>query len=268
MHQKLIYDVGVNDGTDSAYYLTQAERVVGIEASPLACAELSRCFSKEIASGQYVLLNVGISDQEGEFDFWVCESHHEWSSFDRSLAGRNGEPHHSVKVQAKRFATIIAEYGRPDFVKIDIEGYDIHCLTSLTPETAPPYISVELAHQDGDKLIEQLTRLGYQEFKIVNQRTMSPALPIELRLEYALPRKAENLLRRVHTKLRGRWRDGDWKFAFGSSGAFGEKAPGGWVGGGRAHQVWRFIKDVDGHYNSKSLGNWFDIHARRPGLAG
>lgn len=265
MQHGLIYDIGVNDGSDSAYYLTQAEQVVGIEASPLACEQLRERFSAEIAAGRYVLLNVGISDREGEFDFWVCESHHEWSSFDRSLAGRNGEPHHSVKVQAKRFSTIVGEHGLADFVKIDIEGYDVHCLASLTPEIAPAYISVELAHENGDELIEHLKRLGYRDFKVVNQRAMSPAFPLELRLEYALPRKLENLLRRVHTKLRGRWWDGDWKFAFGSSGAFGEKAPGGWVSSQRAHQVWRFINEVDGRHNSNSLGNWFDIHARRAG---
>src|SRR3569832_788261 len=52
---KLIFDVGVCDGADSAYYLTQADKVVGVEASPVACAALRKRFEAEIAEGRYVL---------------------------------------------------------------------------------------------------------------------------------------------------------------------------------------------------------------------
>src|SRR5258708_17586394 len=36
------YDIGVQNGDDSAYYLTQFDRVVGVEASPAACEKLRK----------------------------------------------------------------------------------------------------------------------------------------------------------------------------------------------------------------------------------
>lgn len=263
MRYGLIYDVGVNDGADSAYYLTQAERAIGIEADPVLCEKLRHRFAAEIADGRYILLNVGVAPEEREMTFWVCDDHSDWSSFDRDLAGRNGSRHHPVKVQARTFASIIAEYGHPDFAKIDIEGYDIHCIASLDPSNAPEYISVELAHREGGLLIEELERLGYRNFKIVNQRHMTPASAAAMRLGYMLPGRIQRRLAKMDQALRGAWSDGDWSFKFGSSGAFGEKAPGRWKPLGDAARFWRFIHDVDLPRNLDTRGDWFDIHAKR-----
>ncbi len=51
----LIYDVGVCNGDDSAYYLHKGYRVVGIEANPLLLASIRRRFRSEIADGRYEL---------------------------------------------------------------------------------------------------------------------------------------------------------------------------------------------------------------------
>lgn len=46
----LIYDVGLHDGQDSAYYLSKGYRVVAIEASPDFAQHAEQQFRAEIAA--------------------------------------------------------------------------------------------------------------------------------------------------------------------------------------------------------------------------
>ena len=258
--KKLIFDVGVCDGADSAYYLTQAERVVGVEASPVACAPLRERFAKEIAEGRYILEEVGIADEAGELSFWVCDDHPHWSSFLREIASRQGCRHHEVKVPTVRFATLVRKHGVPDFCKIDIEGHDVVCLRHLEPDIAPPYISVEMDH--GGDLIAEMIRLDYEDFKVISQTTLSPASPGLASLAYGLPKGIKDLVRRADQKFRGRRYDGPWTFPFGSSGAFGEKTPGPWLGAEPAREVCQALSRLDRQRDGHGLEDWFDIHAR------
>lgn len=259
----LIFDVGVNDGTDSAYYLSRAKRVVGIEASPVAVEKLQNKFAREIAEHRYVLLNIGIASTEDEFEFWVCDDHPEWSSFDPQIASRNNSRHHAVAVKTRLFSAIIAEHGVPDYAKIDIEGHDRCRLEALRPEIAPHYISVEMSHASGDIDIELLVALGYREFKIISQHTMTQPLPLLYPASYALPVRLKAYFRRADRRVRGVVRDGDWAFPSGSSGAFGEMTAGAWGSANRALKTWRVLRDLDRKYEAQGLADWFDIHARR-----
>ena len=82
----LIYDVGMNNGDDTAYYLSLGFRTVAIEANPELVKYAKARFAREIASRRLIILNIGIADQEGELPFWICETNSRWSSFDRAYA--------------------------------------------------------------------------------------------------------------------------------------------------------------------------------------
>jgi FkbM family methyltransferase len=258
---RLIFDVGVCDGADSAYYLSQAERVVGVEASPIACAQVRERFAAEIAEGRYVLEEVGVAEEPGELSFWVCDDHPHWSSFRREIASRQGCRHHEVKVRTVRFETLVRRHGVPDYCKIDIEGHDVLCLRQLEPDIAPPYISVEMDH--GMDLIDEMIRLDYRDFKVISQRTLSPASPGLASLVYALPGKVKGLAREMDQKLRGRRYDGGWTFPAGSSGPFAEKTPGRWLPPEPARGVCEALSRLDRKHDGRGLEDWFDIHARR-----
>ena len=38
MHTDLVFDIGMNNGDDTAYYLHRGFRVVAVEADPILCA--------------------------------------------------------------------------------------------------------------------------------------------------------------------------------------------------------------------------------------
>ena len=104
VHQDLIYDVGMNNGDDTAYYLRRGFRVVAIEANTRLAKCAAERFRTQISSGQLRILNIGIAAEEGELPFWICETYSEWSSLDREIASRDGCPHHEVMVPCRRFS--------------------------------------------------------------------------------------------------------------------------------------------------------------------
>lgn len=262
MDARLIYDVGVNDGSDTAYYLRRGFKVVGIEASPLLAENLRARFSTQIASGDFVLLNVGVAAEEGQAEFWMSDLT-EWSSFDRRIASRNGMGHRAVTVPTRPFGSIVAENGVGYYCKIDIEGHDRYCLTGLTPQTAPRYISIEMLHRDAGEDLRLLKELGYTKYKVISQVTRCQPWDWTTYLGYAAPRSISQLTRRATRRLRGVTTDGDWRFAQNSSGAFAEDTPGPWRSHETALRTWKFLRDVDQKFNAKGLGEWFDIHATR-----
>lgn len=181
----LIFDVGVCNGDDSAYYLHKGYRVVGVEANPLLLPALRERFEHDIAGGRYELVGMGIAEGADGADFWVCDDHPEWSSFDRSIAGRSGCRHHALEIPTCRFGTLLERYGTPHYCKIDIEGNDELCLDDIGGHTRPKYLSIEVI--DGHPQIERLAELGYSRFKLVSQRTLRQPAFIAARAKSLLP---------------------------------------------------------------------------------
>jgi len=241
MHSNLIYDIGMNNGDDTAYYLRCGFRVIAIEADPKLAAAAAERFVNEIKSGQLTILNIGIAAEEGEFPFWICERHPEWNSFDKDAASRDGCPHHEIRVPCRRFRAVLEEFGIPYYLKIDIEGNDILCVQDLDPRTLPQFISIETS---GLNALSSLHERGLKRFKCISQFNF---LPLELppaieqcRYERAhwLAYTKNPLVRTfrflggrawIHQELnRNRTYDG-WTFSSGSSGPFGTNLPGRWL---------------------------------------
>ena len=167
----LIYDIGMNNGDDSAYYLGNGFDVIAIEANPVLAESARSRFAKEISDGRLTLLEVGIAEGAGEATFWICEDNSDWSSFDRSLASRKGARHRAISVRLRPFHEILQEYGVPYYCKIDIEGNDHLCVSAMTPESCPAFISAEVSQH---ALLDQFSSLGYDRFKLVQQQSFSP----------------------------------------------------------------------------------------------
>lgn len=113
VRSELIYDVGLFDGSDTAYDLFRCYKVVAVDANPLMIEKARLRFAKEILAKRLTLLNIGISRIPGTANFWISD-HPEWSSFDRAIASRNGTPHEAVPVPAMSFsASYCAAWGTP-----------------------------------------------------------------------------------------------------------------------------------------------------------
>lgn len=261
MDHELIYDVGVNDGEDTAYYLSRGFRVIGIEADPLLAEQLRLRFEREVRDGRFVLLNVGVGDRDGELDFWVSERTL-WSSFNREMASRDGLACHAVKVRMTRLGDLFGEYGVPFYCKIDVEGFDHICVRTLAPRAAPKYLSMEFDCGTAEDDIAHLADLGFTRFKIVSQVTRSQPSPAVMSLACAAPFRIAELIRRSQRSWLGVQQKDGWTFGHSSAGPFGEDTPGQWRDLKSALQLARFLKAIEGRREAKGLHEWFDIHAR------
>jgi len=146
-----VFDIGMHDG--------QGFPVISVEANPHLCALARRQFSGAIKSGQLTILNVAIDDTEGERDFYVNLHDDHWSSLYPEL-GKHAGKFTTIKVKTQRFEPLIAAYGVPHYLKVDIEGGDLTVLHHLAnvPEK-PHFISVE---ENGLEYFPLLWSLGYR----------------------------------------------------------------------------------------------------------
>src|SRR5215831_9510764 len=103
----LIYDVGANNGDDTAYYLSRGFHVVAVEADPTLIEQARERFPDEIRRGRLELVNVAVGPQEEVARFWICEGKSEWNSFDRRIASREGRQCHPINVQCRPFRDLL-----------------------------------------------------------------------------------------------------------------------------------------------------------------
>ena len=262
---ELVFDVGMCDGKDTAYYLERGYDVVAVEANPEFCAAAEKRFERELAEGRLEIVNVGIADVAGEFEFWVS-SHPDWSSFHRKNAVKGGADAVAIRVPTVCFLDLLSGYRPALYVKVDIEMNDTLCVRELRGCSARPrYFSFE-AHDGATSDIEVLSEIGYRRFKCLRQndwRVMSPTnVKWQGQMRKMTARTTDrSILQRAMYRFHyaGRTQDG-WHFAAGSSGPLPWELPGRWLTSKEIVRVWEHLLAVDRALDAGGLGEWFDIH--------
>jgi FkbM family methyltransferase len=271
MISDLIFDVGMNNGDDTAYYLHKGYRVVAVEADPTLVDKARDRFADHVRSGQLELVNVAIGPERTTAPFWICETNSEWNSFTRALASRRGCPHHAIDVQCCPFRDLLDRYGVPSYLKVDIEGHDHYCVADLRSDDLPSYVSLEMAQVE---TLFALRDLGYTGFKLIKQDDHNQ-LVVDLFSAKALLKRR---LRPYPAIFRlGQWAslishrtavarpapadDSAWRFAIGSSGPFGEDTAGHWQSCDEAVYTWVTYQLGRSQYGKPSP--WHDVHATR-----
>ncbi len=288
MDRSLIYDVGMATGDDTARYLAEGFRVLAIEASTNLVEQAKRRFRLDLAEGRLTILERAIAEREGEVPFFLIDGKPEWNTVDAHRAGRSGLPVRSIQVAAVRFRSVLAEYGVPFYLKIDIEGSDRLCVADLAKPDLPAYVSFELS-SDARELTDRLCSLGYGRFKCISQENF---LPMEINpgselqdelsrakriqqitaLAYrARDRLDEGSKHGVSTRQRPMRSVGGSSFPLGSSGPFGESTLGRWQSRSALlktldHFETRYeAGDVSPFWTGAEASGsspWADIHAR------
>ena len=237
---EVIYDLGVNHGEDTGFYLKKGFKVVGVEANPIIFARLYKEFEQEIANGQLILLNIGITAAAGIATFYVNEHNDHWSSFVESYGTRNGTKFHTEQIDCKTIGWLLQQYGLPRYLKIDIEGMDRAVLQQLTDTSGrPEFISVE---EYGVNAIDDLHALGYNAYKLIPQRDKSQTKPPNP------PREGKYFEKSFSSK---------------DTGLFGNELPGEWTeyADFRSYFV-NNIRREDYSYIGPQY-EWYDIHCTK-----
>ncbi len=179
-------------GRDTEFYLRKGFRVVSVEADPGLAGQAEKKFQSEIQCGQLTIINKALVEDHSEsVDFFVNDEKSDWGTLLPDWNRSMSSAFRKISVPTMRLENLIAEYGMPYYLKIDIEGADVYCLRSLLRlGEIPEYTSVELltpknlANRDADclEILCYLRILGYTKFRISDQsrlkhvRCLSPAL--------------------------------------------------------------------------------------------
>ncbi|MDA9776190.1 FkbM family methyltransferase [Paracoccaceae bacterium] len=228
-----IFDLGMNNGDDTAYYLKLGYSVVALEADPFWIRNAKNRFKAEIQSGMLILVNKAFSDSTDIVKFYVNHENRHWSSLNVNWASRNGSSVEEVCIQGIELRGLTEEFGVPIFIKIDIEGSDIEVLRQLTFEkNIPTYLSIEDCYL-GYEYLEILLTLGYRKFCLSDQS------------------KVKDLQSFIV----------DHEFSEGSSGPFGPFLPYRWYSWHDFREIYGSLVRGKDLKRLAPLPTWWDIHA-------
>ncbi len=245
-----VFDIGMFDGADTAYYLECGYRVVSVEANPELAEQAKQRFAAEMASGQWICVNAAISPDGKPVELNLVG--HELGSsslFSDRVASRR--PTGTITVPGVTLDALFTLHSVPEYLKIDIEGADRLCILSLTAGARPKFVSFEVG-EDVDELLVHLQKVGYTRFKVISQesfRELANQRSLIDRLAHRLMRymgyKEPRLIRRA-----GRF------FVTGhSSGPVPWQSDGQWQSCETARARLHAAKAAG------DLAGWYDIHA-------
>ena len=136
----LCFDIGANYGRRTEIFLKLGARVVAVEPQDACMQELEKKYG---SNKRVILVKKAISDKQGEEELMISDSHtlssmsKEWIKSIKSsdmffVSTQAFSWQKTAKVRVTTLNHLIKEYGKPAFLKIDVEGYEYKVLKSLS----------------------------------------------------------------------------------------------------------------------------------------
>ena len=206
------------------------------------------------------ILNIGITAESGNFDFYINSKKDDWSSFTHNwnkTLWRQGTDIEKVTISCLPLDEVLSQKGSPYYLKIDIEGCDVDALRSLLnidTSNLPQYLSVELPTYNNlpDKQVDYLEilcilrTLGYKKFQLVDQ-------------------SQHHLVCCPNPPLEGKWVS--YTFDGHCSGLFGQELPGPWETIDQvAHKYIKYIQNKNQGQKSTAVSRTFKKFLNQPGI--
>ena len=132
MPNMLCFDIGANMGNRISIFLFLKAKVVAVEPQK-SCLK----FLNERFTNRAVIISKGVSNKVGVQNLFVSDQSL-LSSFSKDWIGTIQDKfgHHNwdqvEQVEMTTLDQLIEQYGKPDFIKIDVEGYEFEVLSGLS----------------------------------------------------------------------------------------------------------------------------------------
>ena len=167
----MFFDIGANIGNWALVNIDKCDKIISVEASPITFNRLvDNCKNDKI-----ILLNYAVCNNNGnDITFYQADCdvistiNKDWLTSDTSRF--YNYPYKEIICKTISIDDLIEDYGIPDFIKIDVEGGEYDCITSLTQKIK--LISFEWASETNTvtlQCIDYLFHLGYTHYYIQNE---------------------------------------------------------------------------------------------------
>lgn len=168
----LVFDVGAHVGDRTGSFLRLGAKVVALEPQPHVCRALRLIYRGNPA---VVVLAEAVGVAAGHLDLHLNLRNPTVATVSSDfIAAAAGSPgwedenwDRSVSVAVTTLDALIERYGRPDFVKIDVEGHEAEVLQGLS--TALPILSFEfttIQRSVAHACVDRLCHLARYEFNL------------------------------------------------------------------------------------------------------
>jgi len=166
----MFFDIGSNIGNWALSNITNCNKIISIEASPKTFSRLvTNCKNDKI-----ILLNYAVCNNNGnDIIFYQADCdvlstiNKDWLTSDTSRF--YNQPYTEITCKTISIDKLIEHYGVPDLIKIDVEGGEYECISSLTQKVN--LLCFEWASETNKitfMCIDYLFNLGYMHFYIQN----------------------------------------------------------------------------------------------------
>lgn len=133
----MYFDIGANVGRWTLANLNAANMIVSVEADPdtFKTLQLETGFTSKIVRMNYAVTN----SKKDTIDFYKCSintistTNQEWlASENCRFFGNDGREYEKITCPTISIDKIIEMHGMPSLIKIDVEGGEFECISSLT----------------------------------------------------------------------------------------------------------------------------------------
>lgn len=166
----MFFDIGANVGKWSLANINTCDKIIAVEASPTTYNVLVKHTDHNT---NIVCVNYAVCNSDKEYiDFYNCSAdtlstiNKDWLDSANSRF-YNKYNYNIITCKTITIDKLIEEYGKPELIKIDVEGGEFECLSSLTQKIN--HLCFEWASETNHitfNCIDYLQSLGYNEFAI------------------------------------------------------------------------------------------------------
>jgi FkbM family methyltransferase len=164
----MFFDIGANIGRWSFSNLSKGAKIIAVEASPMVFERLKANVSR--VGDAIIPLNYAVCNNDGkDITFYqaqwdvISTIHKEWLTSEDSRF--HNQPFTEITCKTITIDRLIELYGVPDLIKIDVEGGEYECITSLTRKVDT--LCFEWASEVNDitfRCLDYLASLGFSRF--------------------------------------------------------------------------------------------------------
>lgn len=142
----VVFDIGANIGVYSEVFQSVGARVIAVEPNPEVAEQIAWTTSRE----RVTIVNAAVGGTAGKCKLFVNEVTVISSvSADWVEREQGGKWVKEIEVDMVAIDDLVAKYGMPRFIKLDVEGFEVTALSGMTEQ--PEYLSFEFHRETLDK---------------------------------------------------------------------------------------------------------------------